>query len=151
MSTPPGEHSHLPRPWESFWFRYLRLALVCIKISCCFCSLLTDAFLPSSCSPSVWSLLPDVSLLLSCFALWSLVVRPHRFIFAQHYFLSGWEEDWLWLPLGCLCATSGFCPQTPILKRLTESKVYLLNLPYPMPLIGLFNFVAGFAAEVAFF
>ena len=102
-------------------------------------------------SCSVWSLLPDVSPLLSYFALWSLVVRPHRFIFAQHYFLLGLEEDWLWLPLGCLCATSGFCPQTPILKRLTDSKVYLLNLPYPMPLIGLFNFVAGFAAEVAFF
>ena len=48
ISTPPGEHSHLPRPWESFWFRYLRLALVCIKISCCFCSLLTDVILPSS-------------------------------------------------------------------------------------------------------
>ena len=26
--------------------------------------------------------------------------------------------------------------------------MYLLELPYPMPLIGLFNFVAGFAAEV---
>lgn len=26
--------------------------------------------------------------------------------------------------------------------------VFLLGLPYPMPLLGLFNFVAGFVAEV---
>ena len=35
--------------------------------------------------------------------------------------------------------------------ELFTHKVFLLDLPYPMPLIGLFNFVAGFAAEVSLF
>ena len=96
--------------------------------------------------PFAWCL---TAFVLLCFVI-SCCASSSLYICSALLFL-GLEEDWLWSPLGCLCATSGFCPQTPILKRLTESKVYLLNLPYPMPLIGLFNFVAGFAAEVDFF
>ena len=36
----------------------------------------------------------------------------------------------------------------PLSITLRMPQVFLLDLPYPMPLIGLFNFVAGFAAEV---
>ena len=55
----------------------------------------------------------------------------------------------------CTWSSLRYIRVSPKLKRSPQEKtnplqpqVYLLELPYPMPLIGLFNFVAGFATEV---
>ena len=55
-----------------------------------------------------------------------------------------------WVSLRYIWVISHFTlPLTlPLSKTLRMPQVFLLDLPYPMPLIGLFNFVAGFAAEV---